>query len=214
MRFLCLHGIGSNSRILQQQTAALRYELGNQHSYDFVEGTIPWDPDPVLKDDMLGDENTFTYLDPTSVESCLQAAQLFEQYVAAEGPYDGVIGFSLGANVALSWMIKCQRSGEPLPFKVGIFFSCAFPLRDVDALQQGRLASLVNVPGEYLDLPTAHIWGASDVGQEYAQYAYQACEASKRSVYVHSEGHEISAAPNDLITMVKAVNRAIGQAHS
>ncbi|KAL4909665.1 hypothetical protein BDW74DRAFT_173160 [Aspergillus multicolor] len=212
MRFLCLHGIGSNSRILQQQTAAIRYELGSGHTYDFVEGTIPWDADPKLKGTMLDGEKTFTYLDPTSAESCLRATELLEQYVAAEGPYDGVIGFSLGSILALSWMIQRQQEKETAPFKVAIFFSSIFPLRDMDALRQGRVVTLESIPEECLDLPTAHIWGANDEGQEHAQNTHRACKAETRSVYVHGKGHEISTAPDDLISMVKVINRAIQQA--
>ncbi|BCS18427.1 uncharacterized protein APUU_11255S [Aspergillus puulaauensis] len=219
MRFLCLHGIGSNSRILQQQTAAIRYELGNRHSYDFVEGTLPWTPDPTLKANMLGDEKTFSYCDPADAESCLQTIDLLEKYVAAEGPYDGVIGFSLGANIAISWMIERQRQHQHqptqngttagLPFKVGIFFSNAFPLYDMDALQEGRIDHSSTVPDGSLDLPTAHIWGVRDGGYEHAQIASRACKAEKRSVYVHGRAHEISSAPDDLIGMVKVVNRAL-----
>ncbi|KAL4970543.1 serine hydrolase FSH [Aspergillus stella-maris] len=211
MRFLCLHGIGSNSRILQQQTAALRYELGTQHTYDFVEGTVPWEPDPELKANMLGDENTFSYCDPASAQSCLAVISLFEEYIATEGPYDGVIGFSLGANVALSWMLQRQRDGKHLPFRVGIFFANAFPLYDIEALQQGRVEYAREIP-EMLHLPTAHIWGARDAGSEYALVSSRACKDAGRSVYVHGKGHEISTASDDLINMVKVVNRAIGQA--
>lgn len=41
MRFLCCHGRGTNSLILETQLAALRHELGDGHIYDFVEGTVP-----------------------------------------------------------------------------------------------------------------------------------------------------------------------------
>ncbi|KAL4778559.1 serine hydrolase FSH [Aspergillus varians] len=213
MRFLCLHGIGSNSRILQQQTAAIRYELGNRHTYDFVEGTLPWEPDPTLRANMLGDEKTFSYCDPEDADSCLQVIELLERYVAAEAPYDGVIGFSLGANIAVSWMIQRQGQGQgDLPFKVGIFFSNTFPLYDMEALQKGRVDyNSDQVADGYLDLSTAHIWGARDSGQEHAQIASRVCKEGKRSVYVHSGAHEITASPHDLINMVKVINRAIGQ---
>lgn len=172
---------------------------------------------------MLGDEKTFSYCDPADAKSCLQTIDLLERYVAAEGPYDGVIGFSLGANIAISWMIERQRqrqrqtaqngTGDDLPFKVGIFFSNTFPLYDMDALQEGRIDhSGAAVPDGSLDLPTAHIWGVRDGGYEHAQIASRTCKAEKRSVYVHGRAHEISSSPGDLIGMVKVVNRAIGEA--
>lgn len=161
---------------------------------------------------MLGDEKTFSYCDPADAKSCLQTIDLLDKYVAAEGPYDGVIGFSLGANVAISWMIERQNSNTGLPFKVGVFFSNTFPLYDMDALQEGRIDHSGTVADGCLDLPTAHIWGVRDGGSEHAQIASRTCKAGGRSVYVHGKAHEISSSPEDLIGMVKVVNRAIGAA--
>lgn len=161
---------------------------------------------------MLGDEKTFSYCDPADAKSCLQTIDLLDKYVAAEGPYDGVIGFSLGANVAISWMIERQNSNTGLPFKVGVFFSNTFPLYDMGALQEGRIDHSGTVADGCLDLPTAHIWGVRDGGSEYAQIASRTCKAGGRSVYVHGKAHEISSSPEDLIGMVKVVNRAIGAA--
>ncbi|CAH0059093.1 unnamed protein product [Clonostachys solani] len=41
MRFLCLHGMGTNSRIFEAQTAAIRYGLGSLHTYEYVDGALP-----------------------------------------------------------------------------------------------------------------------------------------------------------------------------
>lgn len=65
MRILCLHGLGTNSQILEMQTgryckvyssgqradyrlAALRAELGGSsvHSFEFVDGSLDWEPAP------------------------------------------------------------------------------------------------------------------------------------------------------------------------
>ncbi|KAL4914901.1 serine hydrolase FSH [Aspergillus aurantiobrunneus] len=212
MRFLCLHGIGTNARILQQQTAAIRYDLGPRHTYDFVEGTLAWAPDPNLET-MLGDEKTFSYCDPADAASWLKALELLEQYVAAEGPYDGVLGFSLGANIAMLWMIHRQqhRPHEPLPSRVGVFFSNTFGLIDLDALRQGQVRYAEKL-SECLDLPTAHVWGAKDGGGEDARVTSQVYKAGTRSTYVHGKAHEISTAGEDVMGMVKAINRAIGEA--
>jgi len=40
-KVLCLHGQGSNSRVFEATTAALRKELGDKFEWHFVEGTIP-----------------------------------------------------------------------------------------------------------------------------------------------------------------------------
>lgn len=41
MRFLCLHGMGTNSRIFEAQTAAIRHNLGSQRTFAFSDGAVP-----------------------------------------------------------------------------------------------------------------------------------------------------------------------------
>jgi hypothetical protein len=43
MRFLCLHGIGTNNHIFKMQTAALRYALDEKDTeYIWAQGTVEW----------------------------------------------------------------------------------------------------------------------------------------------------------------------------
>ncbi|KAI9046006.1 uncharacterized protein KD926_005952 [Aspergillus affinis] len=198
MRFCCLHGSGSNSRLLQQQIAAVRYELGDRHTYDFVEGCVP-----SLKDNMSPDEKAFSYVDPVDAESWIQAVEGLDQYVTNEGPFDGVIGFSAGASLAILWLLWRQQK-QDIPVKMGVFFSNA---HGPDHLKELG----VSLSSEDLNLPTAHIWGSCDDGQGQftAKCGWGACKADRRSVYIHGKGHEIPTAPDDTIGMVKAIDRAI-----
>ncbi|KAJ5683050.1 hypothetical protein N7462_006215 [Penicillium macrosclerotiorum] len=213
MRVLCLHGMGSNCR-----KAALRYELGDDYSYDFVDGPVLWEKDRDLDQYVMGDENTYAICDPTKPDSCIQAIENLEQYILTEGPYDGVMGFSQGANIALSWMIKKQRENkrnktQPLPFKFGIFFSNPWGVYDANALADGQLVYLDPAAFEGLiDLPTAHIWGTGDKDRAMAQMISNACVAEKRSVFIHDQGHEIPLKKDAVISMAKVINRAMAQA--
>eukprot|EP00966_Prymnesium_polylepis_P169762 3924788-Prymnesium_polylepis.1 len=47
IRFLCLHGSGSNPTIMKMQTRYLKREFGAAATFDFVQGTIDWDPEHV-----------------------------------------------------------------------------------------------------------------------------------------------------------------------
>ncbi|PIG69496.1 efflux pump antibiotic resistance protein [Aspergillus arachidicola] len=204
MRFLCLHGIGSNSQAsntFEQQTAAIRYELGTQHTYDFVEGALPWES---CKADLLPhivegvltieyvaiknvtnmDEATFTFCDPEQPQSCRQAARDIEGYIKEEGPFDGIIGFSLGATMALSWLVNWyQANGSDVaPFKVAVFFSNARQPYDHDALAMDRIAYLNSSQiGKVIDMPTAHIWGSADPQAEEAQRAVDFSMSEKQT---------------------------------
>ncbi|KAJ5752590.1 hypothetical protein N7520_009507 [Penicillium odoratum] len=220
MRFLCLHGKGTNSRIFKQQTAALRYELGESHSYDFVDGPHVWEMNPDLDEFVMGEENTFAICDPASPSSCLEAMENIERYIAAEGPFDGIMTFSQGTSIALGWLIKRQleaKGGKPwkLPFKIGVFFSNPWGVYDGQALEQGQIAYMYSPTFEgLLDFPTAHIWGSADKDQAMAEMLSNSCVAEKRSVCVHTRGHEIPADINTVISMAKTINRAIVRAES
>ncbi|PYH81786.1 hypothetical protein BO82DRAFT_402011 [Aspergillus uvarum CBS 121591] len=213
MRFLCLHGQGSNARIFQQQTAALRYELGDDHSYDFVNGAVPWKTDRDLDQLAMGEEQTFAHCDPEEPESCLQALENLEQYIAAEGPYDGIMGFSQGTNVALSWLLKLQQEARTLPFKFGVFFSNPWALYDYQELLGGRIVPLRHdAYVGLLDLPTTHIWGSADKDAKASEAITAACVEAKRSVWIHDKGHEIPVNTDTVIAMAKMINRALVRA--
>ncbi|KAJ5295646.1 hypothetical protein N7508_010467 [Penicillium antarcticum] len=212
------HGIGTNSETFKQQTAAIRYELGDGHTYDFVDGTLPWEMDKDIKEFMLSDENTFTYYTPTRPETCFSAFNNLEHYLEAEGPYDGVMGFSLGAAFVMSWMInriQKQKGNKfaQLPFKVGIFFSNGGPLLDCnDSSGQSVLPFDPIAIDGILDIPTAHIWGRCDPEKGNAEFAIRACNQDTRSVFVHERGHEVPKSAENVISAAKVINRAIARA--
>ena len=215
--------------------AAIRYELGDSHSYDFVDGTLPWEMDKGLsfkiesihieanttiemKQFMLPEEPTFAYCTPTVPETCMKAIKDLDKYLETEEPYDGVIGFSLGATFILSWMVKKvqeKKKGQSaeLPFKVGIFFSNAGRLLEYnDTIEESVTPlDLAEIDG-IIDIPTAHIWGSRDPDRLNAQLASQACDEDTRSVFVHERGHEVPMSPENVISAAKVINRAITRA--
>jgi hypothetical protein len=209
-------------------SAAIRYELGNEHTYDFVEGVVPWEPCKSTLS-LLGseasdvrvavainmNEPTFSFCDPEEPQSCRQAARDLEEYIKEEGPFDGIIGFSMGAAMALSWLVNWFRSTEgsgsdAVPFKVAIFFSNAIQPYDHDELNRGHIAHLDSAQvGKVIDIPTAHIWGSADPQEDQARWAVDFCNPEKKSIFVHAKGHEIPNSVGDTISIAKVVNRAI-----
>ncbi|KAB8074709.1 serine hydrolase-domain-containing protein [Aspergillus leporis] len=192
-------------------SAAIRYELGNEHTYDFVEGVVPWEPSVAIN----MNEPTFSFCDPEEPQSCRQAARDLEEYIKEEGPFDGIIGFSMGAAMALSWLVNWFRSTEgsgsdAVPFKVAIFFSNAIQPYDHDELNRGHIAHLDSAQvGKVIDIPTAHIWGSADPQEDQARWAVDFCNPEKKSIFVHAKGHEIPNSVGDTISIAKVVNRAI-----
>jgi hypothetical protein len=169
---------------------------------------------------VMGEEQTYAMCDPLLALSCIEAMKRLEEYITAEGPYDGIMGFSQGANLALSWMINKQREAkggvlQQFPFKFGVFFSNPWGVYEASALESGHLVYLEEGTIEgLLDLPTAHIWGSADKDHELALMISKACVGGKRSVFVHDRGHEIPSKTNAVISMAKTINQAIVRALS
>ncbi|KAK2813767.1 hypothetical protein FQN50_000165 [Emmonsiellopsis sp. PD_5] len=239
MRLLCLHGLG-NSQIFKAQTgryivtihdpqstnqfinehpiqAAIRYELGDSHDYEFVEGCVPWSMAPETKPHhpttSLSPTTTFTYYNPTSPPSIHRALTDLQSYLETEGPFDGLIGFSIGASLAASFI--AHKPAAELPVKCAILISPAPPVCPL-ALNQGEgdirvLDPLVD--GEVIEIPTAVVWGSEDGFLE----AYGGgsvvglCRRGKVVEYVHGGGHEVpgSGGVGGLSGTVKMIRRVI-----
>lgn len=157
-----------------------------------------------------------------SVSSCTAALDDLEDYIAAEGPFDGVMAFSQGAGLAATLMVRkllqepMQQRLNPL-FKCAIFFSGGLP-GDPAALRKNQLRPLsFDIDGEVIDVPTAHIWGSND--QQYPTFGHvlsQLCKLEMRAVFIHQGGHEIPGSNSkDAVTAtVQAIRRTIAKATS
>ncbi|KAF2490387.1 hypothetical protein BU16DRAFT_470549 [Lophium mytilinum] len=211
MRFLCLHGLGTNSEIFSAQTVSLRYEMEDGHAFDFVEGTIPASPAPETKSYYPDADAHFNYFDLDSVESMQRALKQLDDYVELEGPYDGVIAYSHGAALVATYIAAHTRP----PFKCAIFISGARPA-DPTVLQRGELRLLnAEQDGVLLHLPTAHIWGTNDsLYPDTSQYLSQLCDSESRAVFLHEEGHNVPGgkAREAVLGASKAIRRTMDKA--
>ncbi|RYP68511.1 hypothetical protein DL770_008431 [Monosporascus sp. CRB-9-2] len=217
MRFLCLHGRGTNAKVFKMQTAAIRYDLGEGHSYDFVEGSIPVDIDPGVKGMLAGNETGYNYFDEHSPASALQALYDLDSYVELNGPYDGIIAFSQSVGLVGTWLVYRQRRNLP-GVRCAVFLSGGSTALDPDVLSEGAMVPLsaANVkPSEILELPTAHIYGALDPHALAAQEFSALCSDQFRSVFIHPGGHEVpgsgsgSSSKDVLNQAVNVVRRVI-----
>ncbi|KAI9662565.1 MAG: hypothetical protein M1821_008732 [Bathelium mastoideum] len=204
MRFLCLHGMGTNSKILELQTAALRSELGepHAHNFDFVEGDLQWPAAPGddvahlykgFKDLNLAADEYLAYYDPNSASTILDAINDLDSYVNEAGPFDGILGFSQGAILAAMLLI---RRGHHAPFSFAVFICAGTPFSE-QALKKGVLELLdpVKEEGPVIFVPSAHIYGAKDPDVEHAHLLAKLCQDFGRIIYDHGAGHEIPRSP-------------------
>ncbi|GLA04570.1 hypothetical protein AnigIFM60653_004625 [Aspergillus niger] len=139
MRFLCLHGIGSNAEVFKTQLSAIQAALGSQHDFVFVEGDIPSEAGPGrltsphstneahLCTGVYGvaEGPYFSFFNLPIASQIYDAFELIDQALEYDGPFDGIMGFSQGASVAASYLLRNQ--GAHLPFKCAVFFCATAP---------------------------------------------------------------------------------------
>jgi hypothetical protein len=138
------------------------------------------------------EDTYFGYFEREDVKTCQKALTDLQNYIAFEGPFDGVIAFSQGATVASTLIIHHARrnpSAAPI-FKCAIFFSGGQPC-DPDLLESGRVRMMnFKEDGEVIQVPTANIWGRNDplpwVGE-----LDRLCAVDRRITYIHNGSHEI-----------------------
>lgn len=154
-----------------------------------------------------------------SMESKLKSVADLDSLLKEEGPFDGVIAFSQGAMLAMTYILReaklhpSKHYTEPA-FKVAIFFSAIQPVDSV-LLEETGLETVVKVNGDHplVRIPTAHFWGLDDKSP-WAKDANEVsglCDPEKRAVYIHNGGHEVPGGKdnNTLYRVVHNVRRTI-----
>ena len=123
-----------------------------------------------------------------------RACDFLQDYVEQhdDAPFDGVLGFSEGASVAASLILRQSRRKQTIPFKFAVFICAIPPYRsDRDDIM------LADETDERLDIPTAHIVGSKDAGYQGSKALYNLCHQPSASIFDHVGAHEI---PWDLAT--------------
>ncbi|CAG8960788.1 hypothetical protein HYFRA_00002325 [Hymenoscyphus fraxineus] len=208
--------------IFETQTAALRYQLGNDHEYDFPDALLEHEPYPGLESLIEGPDGhlatTFSWFEQT-IPSLLDALSDLADYIDSEGPFDGIIGFSQGAALAATYIAQYEAQNRDqlyheMPFKCAVFI-CPGPVwrwepRDGD---EGELTHMdPDVEEVSINIPAAVIWGAADELAEGGRIVSEFCDSTTREKYVHPGGHEIPRKPGELKAMVKIVRAVMEKA--
>lgn len=203
-------------QIFSTQTVSLRYELGDAHTYEFLEGTVSTALAEELKAYYPSSVQTYNYCDTNDPASMLQALEQLHTFVLLEGPFDGVIAYSHGAGFAATYIIQ-QALMQPstVPFKCAIFFSAA-RAADPVCLPTGSLRFLdAKTDGVRINIPTAHIWGSNDtLHPGTSDYVRELSAAEMREEVVHEEGHDIPGgkARAAVLGIAKAIRRTVARA--
>ncbi|KAL4801964.1 serine hydrolase FSH [Aspergillus unguis] len=214
MHFLCLHGTGTTSKILEIQTAALRYELGDGHTFDFAEGSFRISLDPELQEIAPNEDSGFSYFDLDRTKTTLQSVDDLETFIEEEGPFDGVLAFSQGIIVATTLLLRCVRQKREMPFKCALFFSPRLGPMDEDVYSKTGEVKEVDFETvrQAVRIPVALIWGCRDQDAGKAREIQKIFWQERLACYVHDGGHVVPGVGNqgDLLGSVNIVRRVIG----
>jgi predicted esterase len=161
----------------------------------------------------ISPDEGLAYCNPHSAESVLTAINDLSEYIAEEGPFDGVLGFSQGASLAAMIIVRARHSNPP-PFQFAIFFCAGLPYCE-KALGAGELKFLKaeDTGGSVIHVPTANIFGAKDPDVSYGKALVELCQPWGRVVLDHGAGHEIPRVPLEIVDdMARAVEKVVTKA--
>ncbi|KAE8376661.1 DUF341 domain-containing protein [Aspergillus bertholletiae] len=140
MAILCLHGVGSSGAILEKQMSNLRRELDPSFELVFVDGSFECKRGPGVSEYQPGPY--FSHTRGYSPADIAQAVGYLEEILEAEGPFDGIFGFSQGAALTLSYFYQQQAAGNPVAVKFACIFSAAMPCSPDASLGRGVISKL------------------------------------------------------------------------
>ncbi|KJZ78235.1 hypothetical protein HIM_02273 [Hirsutella minnesotensis 3608] len=204
-------------------SASLRFELGDTHTYDYVEGTIPWPIAPGTFKEISAyfpaDNEYFAYFDPGKPSTLINAMDQLESFITREGPYDAILAYSHGTQLVGSLLDRWNtRAAGTEPFKCAVFLSGGIPYDFRSLPDASHLDHLDPVRrGVCIHIPVANIWGKNDETHPGTSAVLSAlCRQDLNTVFVHSGGHEIPGSKDrqGLLGCVKAIRRTIDLAAS
>jgi len=189
-------------------TEALCKDLGGGHTFEFVEGSIPCPPAAGMDQIFPLQESYYAFFTDFST-TFRTALDDLDEYLVAEGPYDGVIGFSQGACLAASLMMQHARKEPPQSiFRCAVFICGIEPWNMTEGKPYNAMTD-----GELIHVPTATIYGSKDYQWAEASLALsRLCNAQIKEVFDHGRGHEIPRASELTSEMARIIRKVIDRA--
>ncbi|KAL4898872.1 serine hydrolase FSH [Aspergillus multicolor] len=144
-KILCLHGHGTSAHIFKSQTAAFRRTLPPSYTFDFISAPFPSPPAAGISA-IYPDAPTYTWYRETTPSGLCDAHRHILDYIAKNGPYDVIMGFSQGCSLIGSLLLyhsydkhhqqpntknrneNGNGGDDGIPFKAAIFICGGIPL--------------------------------------------------------------------------------------
>ncbi|TQB72748.1 hypothetical protein MPDQ_006464 [Monascus purpureus] len=218
MRLLCLHGWGTNVKILQAQLNPLMRELQRDNTavFHFIEGDIEATPGPGIEGFFDGPFYSYykfprTFDDTDADESMLEAYELLYEVVEQDGPFDGVLGFSHGGTLASGFLVHHAKTRpyDPPPFRCAVFLNSLPPFR-MESLDKTPVVD-EGLEG-YINIPTLSIAGRKDFAYKFSLALHGLCDPRVSHLVVHDKGHDVPRDPKNVSAMAQAIRALLTEA--
>ncbi|KAJ5171130.1 Serine hydrolase FSH [Penicillium coprophilum] len=210
MRFLCLHGGGTNGEIFEIQIGGLRQILEkNGHDFKFMNGKMDAKVEEELEGIVDGPFYNHYTRGSSPGSSIHEAFDHTKSFITKEGPFDVVIGFSQGAALAASLLIHQSKNypAEPSLFRAAVFICGAAPW-DSTGLEQ-----IAPQAGTYpIVIPTANIVGKADALFPESVRLYELCDPTKATFYDHGSKHMVPFDMKNTEEMIRVIEETLANA--
>ena len=166
MKILALHGLGSSSSMLKEQLRPFIRELGPSCQFVFLDGAISCGRGPgkifrlklaYARQNVVlnfgyaavpawANGPFWSHATGFTPSEMREAFHRLDEFIRDNGPFDGVLGFSLGAAMAMSYILHQQRTkpdAKP-PFCFATLFSPIFVASSDDACYEGLISRLLD----------------------------------------------------------------------
>jgi predicted esterase len=144
----------------------------------------------------------YVYFDPAegpNGTTFRKAVENLRNYVAVEGPFDAVLGFSQGASLGGALILDQQgddSQATPAPFKCAIFLTRSVLFSE-------------SASTDVIRIPTLHLLGNKDEWVDgLGKPLRNCCQEQNRVVFEHSAGHEVPRGM-ELIQAVHRIRRTL-----
>lgn len=200
-RILCLHGWRTSAAIMSFQMGAFQANI-TKATYVFLDAPHPatGDPDPGIG--MFYPDRPYYewfYRSDDNEQGCegLEVSmKRLNEYIAAEGPFDGLLGFSQGASMVTRLLKWQETDGLNRKFKFVILVGGVPPAEFC-----GNNGSASPIPCNLSSVPSLHIMGESDPFLPQSK-KLEALFGGKRTTMVHAEGHNIPSMRTNLYPQI------------
>ncbi|KAL9067356.1 MAG: hypothetical protein Q9161_006964 [Pseudevernia consocians] len=185
----------------------------NFGEYEFVypDGEVDTTPTTDVRELYSPPYRCFYELDASSSQ-LLRAHEYLDEIVEEDGPFEGILGFSQGAEVAASFLLY---QAPNVTFKFAVLIGGTPPF-DVSALATGKNVTPIKMHGDThsarIEIPTAHIIGRSDAYREFSKVIVTLCNPRETKVYDHKGAHIVPRGQEAMEDLTAALNWVVDRA--